>query len=37
VEAIGSQRGEGVEGNDVPVITNLEELRVVWPDIFRKE
>jgi len=35
VEAIGSQRGEGAVGNDVPVISNLEELRVVWSDIFK--
>jgi len=34
VEAIGSERAEGAVGNDVLVISNLEELRVVWPDIF---
>lgn len=35
-EEIGSKRDEDVVGNDIAVISNLEELRVLWPDIFKK-
>jgi hypothetical protein len=36
VKEIGSERKEGAEDNGVLVISDLEELRVVWPDIFKK-
>lgn len=36
VEDTGIKRNSGDAENDVAVISNLEELRVLWPDIFKK-
>jgi pyrimidine and pyridine-specific 5'-nucleotidase len=35
VKEIGSERKQGAEDNGVVVISDLEELRVVWPNIFK--
>jgi pyrimidine and pyridine-specific 5'-nucleotidase len=35
VKTIGSKRSAGAEPNGVVVISDLEELRTVWPDIFK--
>jgi pyrimidine and pyridine-specific 5'-nucleotidase len=35
LQETGTQRDEG--GKDVAVISNLEELRILWPDIFKKD
>jgi pyrimidine and pyridine-specific 5'-nucleotidase len=37
VEEIGSEREKGAVENDVAVISSLEELRALWPDIFKKD
>lgn len=36
VESIGSKRNQGAVENGVTVIGDLEELRVVWPEIFKE-
>jgi pyrimidine and pyridine-specific 5'-nucleotidase len=37
MEEVGSERDKGGAENDASVINNLEELRVLWPDIFKKD
>jgi pyrimidine and pyridine-specific 5'-nucleotidase len=34
LKEIGDERVQGAADNDIPVISDLEELRVVWPQIF---
>lgn len=36
MKKIGAEREDGAEDNGIKVITDLEELRVVWPDIFKR-
>ncbi|KZP32961.1 pyrimidine 5-nucleotidase [Athelia psychrophila] len=36
VEHIGSTRKAGALANDAVVISNLQELRAVWPEVFKK-
>lgn len=36
IDIIGSAREQGATDNDVSVISDLQELRVVWPDIFKE-
>jgi len=35
LKMIGNEREQGATENDVPTISDLDELRVVWPQIFK--
>lgn len=36
LKVIGDERDKGTTDNGVVSISDLEELRVIWPDIFNK-
>ncbi|KII95091.1 hypothetical protein PLICRDRAFT_33922 [Plicaturopsis crispa FD-325 SS-3] len=36
VKTLGSERAQGAEENGIVVINDLEELRTVWPQVFKK-
>lgn len=35
VKEIGSNRAQDASANDIQVVNELEELRTVWPDVFK--
>jgi len=37
VDGVGSERHNNAPDNNIPVISNLEDLRVLWPDIFKDD